>query len=74
LEGHVKKWWKIIDNKKKIFGVLLVVMFVLLILTSFVLRHVKIADVQEITRLLHTIIGFVLIGFFVGHYCLKNKK
>ncbi len=74
LEGHVKKWWKIIDSKKKIFGVLLVVMFVLLILTSFVLRHVKMADVQEITKLLHTIIGFVLLGFFLGHYFLKNKK
>lgn len=74
LEGHARKFWKQIDSKKKILGLLVLVFFGLLVLTSFVLRHVKIQEVHEITKLLHTIFGFVLLLVFVLHKFLKKSE
>lgn len=74
LEGHVKKWWKKFDNKQKILGLLVLVSCVLLIITSFVLRHIKVQEIHEIAKLLHTIFGFVLMVVFVLHKFLIKAK
>jgi hypothetical protein len=74
LEGHVRKQWKKIDNKKKIFGIALLCLLSVLLLTSFVLRHIKLPDVSQVAKLVHTIAGFLLMLAFCLHKFIKNKS
>lgn len=73
IEGHVRKMFKTKNRNKKNSGIVMLVLFSALVITSFILRHIKMPMVQEIAGITHMIVGIVVICAFSYHVLVKKS-
>ena len=74
LEGHVKKMLKMGKSSKKNWGILSLIFFTALLLTSFGIRHTRFSNIREIIIVSHWVSGLIAIAVFLIHIMWKKKK
>lgn len=76
IESHAKKVIKYQSAKykiKKIFGVMSMCIFFVLVFTSFVIRQIKIPIIHDTTIIIHWVMGLFAIIVFTVHFLFRKK-
>lgn len=73
IEEHVRKVIKYKTSAKKIIGIILLILFCLMILTSFIIRHIKTPIVHSAAVTIHWVFGIIMICIFILHFFIRKK-
>ena len=73
IEGHIRKVIKYKKSTKKFFGVAFLTLFCLMVLTSFVIRHIKTPQIHSLAITIHWVFGIIIICIGVLHFFIRKK-
>ena len=70
---HISFNWRVKKNRRK-SGIILTALFVVLILSGYLLYYASGEEFREVMSYLHWIVGIICSAVFVVHFVVKMKK